>query len=209
MTPLEIIQAYERYWLENGHRPPSVYAFARQIEIPESEFYAHYSSFSAIEKDFWKQIFDETIQQLQQDATYQGYTAREKLLAFYYLWIQKLREHRSYILLQKNRLFLPSPQGFQLENFRHAFLDYVEKLVKLGIENKEIKSRKFLSDQYKYGFWAQLLFVLKYWIYDESKQFELTDAAIEKAVNLSFDLVGSHTLDRIVDFGRFLLMKKA
>ncbi|MBX5439341.1 MAG: TetR/AcrR family transcriptional regulator, partial [Thermoflavifilum sp.] len=177
MTPSEICQAYQQYWLEHGHRPPSVYAFAQHIGISEAEFYEHYGSFSALEKDFWKQIFDDTLQQLQQDETYQRYSAREKLLAFYYLWIQKLRVHRSYVLLQKNRLFLPTPQGSQLERFRNAFLDYVQQLIQSGIENKEIKSRKFFSDQYKYGFWAQLLFVLKYWIHDDSQQFELTDAA--------------------------------
>lgn len=209
MTPPEIIQAYEQYWLEHGHRPPSVYAFAKHIGIAEPEFYAHYGSFSALEKDFWKQSFEDTIQQLRQDETYQRYSAREKLLAFYYLWIQQLRQHRSYIWLQKNRLFLPSPQGSQLESLRHAFLDYVQELIQAGMENKEIKKRTLLSDRYKFGFWAQLLFVLKYWIHDESKEFELTDAAIEKAVNLSFDLIGSHTLDQIVDFGKFLLMKKA
>lgn len=209
MTPREICAAYEQYWLEHGEPPTSVYAFAQQIGISEREFYESYASFSAVEKDFWKQLFEDTVQQLQQDETYQQYSAREKLLAFYYLWIQKLRDHRSYILLQQHRLFLPAFADHQLATCKQAFLDYVEKLIQAGIEQREIKSRKLLTDQYKYGFWAQLLFVLKYWIHDDSKQFELTDAAIEKAVNLSFDLVGSHTLDRIVDFGKFLLTKKA
>ena len=43
---------------------------------------------------------------------------------------------------------------------------------------------------------------------DESLNFERTDAAVEKAVTLSFDLVGRNTFDSALDFGRFLLHKR-
>ncbi|MBC8081800.1 MAG: TetR/AcrR family transcriptional regulator, partial [Hymenobacter sp.] len=38
--------------------------------------------------------------------------------------------------------------------------------------------------------------------------FERTDAAVEKAVTLSFDLVGRNTLDSATDFVRFLLRRR-
>ncbi len=59
-----------------------------------------------------------------------------------------------------------------------------------------------------HGFWVQALFVLKYWIEDSSINFEMTDAAIEKAVNLSFQLMHSNTLDSLLDFGKFILTRK-
>jgi hypothetical protein len=34
--------------------------------------------------------------------------------------------------------------------------------------------------------------------------FEKTDAAIEKSVNLAFDLIGKGILDNALDFGKFL-----
>jgi hypothetical protein len=80
--------------------------------------------------------------------------------------------------------------------------------VKEGYQTSEIKERKYISDQYVHGFWLQALFVLKYWLDDTSSQFEMTDAAIEKAVNLSFQLIKSNTLDSLLDFGKFIFTRK-
>ena len=42
---------------------------------------------------------------------------------------------------------------------------------------------------------------------DDTVNFERTDAAVEKAVTLSFDLVGRNTLDSAFDFVRFLVKR--
>lgn len=203
-----IRNAYKVYWLENGNAPVSVYALCKQIEITEAAFYEEYSSLEAVEKDIWLAIFQNTLDQLQADATYQQYNAQEKLLAFYFLWVQKLKEDRSYLLLQRKHFRLPDLYRNKLETFRRAFNAYVTNLVKEGYQSSEIKERKYISDQYVHGFWLQALFVLKYWLDDTSSQFEMTDAAIEKAVNLSFQLIKSNTLDSLLDFGKFIFTRK-
>jgi hypothetical protein len=203
-----IRNAYKVCWLENGNAPVSVYALCKQIEITEAAFYEEYSSLEAVEKDIWLAIFQNTLDQLQADETYQQYNAQEKLLAFYFLWVQKLKEDRSYLLLQRKHFRLPDLYRNKLETFRHAFNTYVTNLVKEGYQSSEIKERKYISDQYVHGFWLQALFVLKYWLDDTSPQFEMTDAAIEKAVNLSFQLIKSNTLDSLLDFGKFIFTRK-
>lgn len=208
MEKKEIREAYTRYWLENGKQPVSVYAFAQQLGIPETEFYDNYAAFDAVEKDIWRAIFEETLEKLGADETYRAYGVREKLLAFYFLWVQELRGQRSYILLQRERFLVPGAHLDKLEPFRLAFYDYIRALIKEGYQTGEVKERKFISDQYVHGFWAQALFVLRYWIKDDSERFELTDAAIEKAVNLSFQLISSGTLDSILDFGKFVFARK-
>jgi Tetracyclin repressor-like, C-terminal domain len=208
MEKQQIREAYKIYWLENGCKPASIYAFCKQINLEEKEFYSLYTSFDAIEKDIWLAIFNDTLHQLKNDETYRSYSAQEKLLAFYFLWVQKLKDNRSYILLQKENCSWQEWKQDRLETFRREFYGYVASIIKGGYETKEIKERKFISDQYKHGFWVQALFVLKYWIEDNSENFEMTDAAIEKAVNLSFQLISSNTLDSIVDFGKFILTKK-
>ncbi len=200
--------AYIKYWLENGKKPISVYTFTQQLGIPESTFYDNYSSFEALEKDIWRSFFVDTLEKLKPDATYLNYDSREKLLAFYFLWVQRLRENRSYILLQKDKYLAPPLHIDQLESFRIAFYDYIRDLIKEGYQSGEIKERKFVSDQYVHGFWLQALFVLQYWVKDDSERFEMTDAAIEKAVNLSFQLISSNTLDSILDFGKFVFARK-
>jgi tetracycline repressor-like protein len=200
-------EAYIKYWLENGKKPVSVYMFCQQLGIPEATFYDNYASFPALEKDIWRSFFDDTVAKLKDDEVYRGYSAREKLLAFYFLWVQQLRENRSYILLGREQFLLPGQHIDKLESFRHAFYDYIRELIKEGYQSGEVKERKYISDQYVHGFWVQALFVLRYWIKDDSERFEMTDAAIEKAVNLSFELIGSTTLDSILDFGKFMFTR--
>lgn len=208
MEKTEIRQAYIKFWLENGKRPVSVYAFCQQLGVAEAAFYDSFASFAALEKDIWRSFFEDTLEKLKADETYRGYSAREKLLAFYFLWVQQLREHRSYILVQRERFLAPGLHPDKLEAFRLAFYDYIRDLLKEGYQTGEVKERKFISDQYVHGFWAQALFVLRYWIKDDSERFEMTDAAIEKAVNLSFQLISSNTLDSILDFGKFVFARK-
>ncbi|HEY4336211.1 MAG TPA: TetR family transcriptional regulator C-terminal domain-containing protein, partial [Puia sp.] len=145
---------------------------------------------------------------LKDDETYRNYGAREKLLAFYFLWVQQLRQHRSYILLQKAKYLALPLHLDQLEFFRVAFYDYIRDLIKEAYQTGEVKERKYISDQYVHGFWLQALFVLQYWVKDDSEGFEMTDAAIEKAVNLSFQLISNNTLDSILDFGKFMFARK-
>lgn len=201
-------EAYKKYWLENGKKPVSVYTFSQQLNITESAFYDMYSSFEALEKDIWSSIFEDTLDKLKADEIYHNYGVREKLLAFYFLWVQQLKENRSYILQQKDQFLLPGTQLAKLEQFRLAFYEYIRDLIKEGYQTGEVKERKYVSDQYVHGFWLQALFVLRYWIKDGSERFEMTDAAIEKAVNLSFQLISSGTLDSILDFGKFMFAGK-
>jgi AcrR family transcriptional regulator len=208
MDKQPIREAYLKYWLEHGRRPVSVYAFCQQLEVAESVFYETFSSFEAVEKDLWRAFFEATLEKLKEDEIYRNYGAREKLLAFYFLWVQELRQHRSYILLQKAKYLAPPLHLDQLEFFRVAFYDYIRDLIKEAYETGEVKERKYISDQYVHGFWLQALFVLQYWVKDDSEGFEMTDAAIEKAVNLSFQLISSNTLDSILDFGKFVFTRK-
>lgn len=200
--------AYIQYWLENGKRPVSVYAFCQQLNATETDFYDSYASFDALEKDIWRAVLQETLDRLKGDQTYLAYSVREKLLAFYFLWVQQLREKRSYFLLQREKYLVPGPHLHQLDAFRDDFYEYIRGLIKEGQESGEIRERKFISDQYVHGFWIQAQFVLRYWLKDDSDRFEMTDAAIEKAVNLSFQLIGDHTIDSIIDFGKFMFARK-
>jgi AcrR family transcriptional regulator len=203
-----IREAYIKYWLEHGRNPISIYAFCQHLETTEAAFYELYSSFDSVEKDIWRAIFEETQDKLKDDEIYRGYGVREKLLAFYFLWVQRLRENRSYILLQKEKYLAPPLHIEKLEAFRVAFYEYIRDLIREGYTSGEVKERKYVSDTYVHGFWLQALFVLQYWIKDDSERFEMTDAAIEKAVNLSFQLISSNTLDSIVDFGKFVFTRK-
>ena len=76
-------------------------------------------------------------------------------------------------------------------------------LVQEGLSTEEIAKRQLISDKYKYLLWAQPVSIFKFWVKDESDNFEETDALIEKTVNFSFDLMRSNSLDSFFDLAKF------
>jgi hypothetical protein len=95
-----------------------------------------------------------------------------------------------------------------LDKVKEHFVNYAKDLVNKGVETGEIAQRPIVTDRYADALWLQWVFVVQFWLKDETKDFERTDAAIEKAVNLSMDLMGRNTLDSAFDFAKFLINSK-
>ncbi|GAB3545676.1 TetR/AcrR family transcriptional regulator [Spirosoma fluminis] len=223
METLEKIRkAYTDYVLENGKQPTSVFQFAKKLKLSEADFYNYYTSFDAIEADIWLAFFQDAKVTVEADATYQGYSVREKLLAFYYTWIELLKAQRSFVVYSYGRLQaermgqrpigMPSSrqvgESRVLYPFKDSFYDYARDLLAEGRESKEVEPRPFITDRYPNALWNQTLFLLDFWVRDVSKNFEKTDTAIEKAVNTAFDLIGRSPLDTLFDFAKFIYQNK-
>ncbi len=213
----KIRKAYTDYVLENGKQPTSVFQFAKKLKIAEADFYTHYTSFDAIEADIWLEFFNGAKTTVEADETYQGYSVREKLLAFYYTWIELLKSQRSFVVYSYGRLKAESksngPRGLAakspiLNPFKDVFFDYSRDLLAEGRESKEVEPRPFITDRYPNALWGQTLYLLDFWVRDVSKNFEKTDSAIEKSVNTAFDLIGRSPLDTLFDFAKFMYQNK-
>lgn len=205
-----ITEGYKSWVLEKGRKPETVHAFAKSLDMKEADFYDYFGSFTAIEQSIWQQFYDAVQNKLKQDQTYAGYGAREKLLAFYYTLIEELKHNRSFI---KSTLAMHGLAGLSgygaLHSFKKSFKHYATEISEEAMANEEIKSRMFIQPkQYAAGFWTQLLFVLNFWLKDHSKSFEKTDAAIEKAVSLSFEVLSHNPIDTAIDFARFMFQEK-
>lgn len=209
-------EAYLDYLLEHGEPPPSVYQFTKSLKMKEAIFYEYHNSFVSLERDIWRGFFDQTIERIQGEEVYREYSVREKLLAFYYTWVEVLKNNRSYVTFRVQPMELarrpkanPSRMHTKvLSRFKEGFLDFANELIMEGRETEEIVDRPLISNNYDEGLWRQVLFVLNFWVEDDSQNFERTDVAIEKAVNLSFDLMGRSALDSAIDFARFLYQRR-
>ena len=214
-------KAYTEYVLENGKQPPSVFQFAKKLKVTESDFYTQYTSFDAIEADIWLAFFNDAKATVEADETYQGYSVREKLLAFYYTWIELLKAQRSFVVYSYGRLRAEGrgpgagrltrgqkANSQTLQPFKEVFFDYARDLLAEGRESKEVEPRPFVTDRYPNALWGQTLYLLDFWVRDVSKNFEKTDSAIEKSVNTAFDLIGRSPLDTLFDFARFMYQNK-
>ena len=204
----DIVDAYLKYILIEGKQPASVFKFADDLGMTEAEFYNFFSSFEAIEKSVWEEMMVNTLTSLEKDSNYETFTAREKLLSFYFTHLEVLKARRSFIALRWPSFKSATNTPEALKAYKEHFLRFSKKIVVEGINGDEIKERQFISDRYNQAFWLQLMFVVDYWIKDTSTGFEQTDAAIEKAVNLSFELLSESTLDRALDFVKFLWQSK-
>jgi AcrR family transcriptional regulator len=202
---MRLIDAYKVYMLINGEPPKSIFSFCRENKIREDEFYNHFGSFDSLEKAIWQSFIENTLTVLNQSPEYNDYRFREKLLSFYYTLIETMKQNRSYILStykkRSDREILPT----YLKGLRVSFKEYISGLIETGLQTEEIKKRQFISDKYDEGLWIQFLFVLNFWINDDSKAFEKTDAAIEKAVKLSTELMSDSAFDSFIDFTKFVI----
>jgi len=204
----KIKAAYVEAVLTKGSRPVSVYKFCLDLGIKEEEFYNIFGSFDGLENSIWKGFINKTISRLKADKAYLSFITREKILAFYYTLLEELKVNRSYVLfqLENSRKFELVPE--YIKGFKATFENHFEAVLNAARGSGEVATRPVIDKRYPQLFWLHLGFILLFWKQDNSAGFENTDAAIEKSVNLAFDLIGKGAVDSAIDFAKFLYQNK-
>src|ERR1700733_6661017 len=205
MATVESIQkAYIDFVLTEGEQPKSVYVFAKKNKMPEEEFYKFFASFDAIEQNIWTGFAVKTIAEIKTQEVWPQYTSREKALSFFYSFFELVKGSRSFVVysVKKQPKTFSTPQIFQ--GIKDVFENFCNDLIVEGIESNELSERKFFSNRYKDALWVQLVFVLHFWINDNSTGFEKTDEAIEKGIIVTFDLFQRSPIDNLFEYGKFL-----
>lgn len=199
-----ILQGYTDFVLTYLRKPSSVHVLCKHIEIEESEFYQSFASISALEKALWLNYFVETYQRVTEAEVYASYSVREKLLSFYYTWIEVLKPHKSYVAhtIAHTDCFDLKPN--YLKDFETTFMDYAQNLLQEARETDEFPERMFVQNIYPNILWKQAKSVLHYWAKDSSDNFEKTDAFIEKNVNFTCDSFSRSFLDSGFEYLTFI-----
>ncbi len=206
MTTAEELQnAYIDYVLTEGGKPKSVYVFAKENNLTEEEFYNFFGSFEGIEESIWNDLTGKALAEVQSQEVWNQYSAREKALSFFYGFVESLKSKRSFALysLKHSEKSLGSPSI--LKGSKKVFEHFATDLIQQGIEYAELANRRFLSEKYKDALWVQFGVILHFWTKDNSAGFEKTDEAIEKGINVSFDLFEKSPLDSLIDYGKFMM----
>lgn len=200
----KILAAYAAHWAEEGHAPRSVARLCKGLGIDEAAFYRHFPSLHAVEKALWRDWMEGVISAVERGGDWDGFTARERYLAFLFALTQAAGKRRS-LLLQCFHDTSPLSHPGALEGMRAVFTDFARRIVDLGKETGEIAERRGLTNLYPGILYVHLRWVIDQYLKDESEEFERTDAFIEKTVTLAFDLFRSQALDSAADLIRFLL----
>lgn len=197
--------AYVDFTLTHGKRPETVYLFMKELKLAEADFYKYYSSFEALESSIWADIFKTTNDTISSQEVFASYTSREKILSFFFGLIETLKSNRSFVSFtfkQTKKIQFSTP--YFLSDFKRMFEEFAKEVIAEGINTGEIIDRKFISEKYSDALWLQLMFVVNFWIDDHSNDFERTDEAIEKGLNVTFDLMVTSPLDSMIEYGKFL-----
>jgi AcrR family transcriptional regulator len=200
----KILSEYMTFVLEHEKEPLSIYKFCKEINIEESTFYKFFGSFEMLQKSIWNHFFTQTLHLIQKDKNYDNYANREKMLSFFFTFFENLTLNRSYILyaLKAHKNMLKNLE--QLKGLRSHIKDFATELIEDRNADKDYKITQRSPAIFSEGAWLQFLFLLKFWMDDNSAGFEKTDVAIEKSVNTIFDVFDNTPLDSIIDFGKFL-----
>lgn len=199
----DIITLYMEHILMGEEAPKTVYAFCKKNDIEESDFYTFFGSFDGLKQEIWNKFLENTISTLHNDASFSSFSPKNKLLTFYFTLFEVLTLNRSYVLyaLKDNKEGLSNLA--QLKQFRMTMKEFVKTNIVIE-ETRVSKLSKIAQPVYSEGAWIQFLFILKFWMDDNSKGFEKTDIIIEKSVNTVVDLLDSKPLENIIDLGKFL-----
>lgn len=203
-TAQQIKNAYIDYVLIHDEKPKSVYSFVKKLKITEAEFYEFYASFESIEKNIWVELTLETINTIEEQEVWNQYSSRERILAFFYSYVEVLKKQRSFIIYTLKSHISKFSTPAALSGVKPIFENFAEGIINEGLESGELANRKFLSKKYKDAVWLQFGFILNFWVNDNSAGFEKTDEAIEKGVNVTFDLFERSPLDNLLEYGKFL-----
>lgn len=199
-----IIAKYMDYVLEHEMVPKSIYKFCKVSEIKEEDFYLFYGSLDSLQKGIWKQFFVNTIQVMEKNKEYDGFSNKDKMLTFFFTFFEILTLNRSYVLFVLEQENNPMKNLEQLKGLRKHLRNFAKDLIVDGNAEKNLKITKHNPQLFSEGAWLQFMFILRFWMKDDSARFEKTDMAIEKSVNTIFDVFDNTPLENILDFGKFL-----
>jgi AcrR family transcriptional regulator len=209
MTPREkIIHGYIEFELLDGRAPNSVFELTKKLKLEEAVFYKYFGSLDSLRTGIVTEFMSRTTEALDEDPAYDTFTAREKLLALFFTLFEQFQAQRSYLLAKYGDIKQTPENSKDWKNFMKLMVDRVSMILSEAKLQEEIQDRPFISNHYGKGFPIVFAYLFRVWIKDDSPEFATTDAAIEKSINLSFDMLGASPFDSLLDFGKFAFKTK-
>ncbi|NLR92726.1 MULTISPECIES: hypothetical protein [Flammeovirga] len=202
--------SYINFISSNNQRPNSLKALSKSDDSLEyEELIKSFSSVEQIETDIWISALENAYSNASSDPNFKEYMIRERILSFFYNWIEVLKKDQDFYKYSTNihSIFEFKSIDDRRIKVKKAFDIIFTPMLEEGFETGEIESRMFVSDYYIDFIFAQAVIITKYWSNDTSEDTENTDEAIEKSVNLVMDLIGPNFTDSAFLLGKFLLQK--
>ncbi|MEN3041092.1 MAG: hypothetical protein ABDH66_06105 [Bacteroidia bacterium] len=198
-APVEtrIVDLYKQLVVEGKIKKMSVFSFCKALDISEAEFYKHFASLDAIGRKIWTTYAEEVISTLKGSETYQSYSSREKILAYFFTFFENAVKDRSFIAQTYTNFSL-------LRGYQRKFRAHMAEVIQEGVISEEIMSRH-LENLYLDVLWGIHWGLIQFWLNDESEGFEDTEKAIETYLRIPLELMGQNVLDSAYEALKFTL----
>jgi hypothetical protein len=203
-----LVKQYIEFELLEGRAPNSVFEFCKHYNLKEPTFYKYFNSLKQIRKKVLGDIAATIIERLDNDKNYLEFNANEKALALFFTTFESFLDNRSYLISKYDKVKDLKQLAGDWDLFFTHFDGRMNQIVDEAKQNEEVKDRPYIGNYYGKSFKLVFLYVFRVWLNDESENFETTDAAIEKSVNLAFEFLGQSPLDSLIDFGKFAMKTK-
>ncbi len=203
-TKIDILTLYMEFVSEFRMRPDNISDFCNNVNLKESDFEKHFSSFKKVEKTVFKELFKNSIEVLEESEDFAAFDGKNKLLSLYFTFFENLNLNRAYmeVVLKGCSNHLKSHKS--LTGLKKQFIGFINTLELsesfLPIEGLEKVQQTVVSQTA----WVQFLVTIKFWLEDKSESFEKTDIFIEKSINTSFELLENKFLKNAFDLGKFV-----
>ncbi|MCS7162140.1 MAG: TetR family transcriptional regulator C-terminal domain-containing protein [Bacteroidia bacterium] len=192
-----IVDLYKQLVVEDKIQRMNVFSFCKMLDISEADFYKHFASLDAIGRKIWTAYADEVINILKNSESYTNYSAREKILAYFFTFFDNVIKDRSFIAKTYTQFTL-------LRGYQRKFRSHMAEVIQEGVIAEEIRSRH-LENLYLDVLWGVHWALIRFWLNDESEGFEDTEKAIETYLRLPLELMGQNILDSAYEVLRFAL----
>lgn len=203
-TNERITARFTEHIREHGRYPESVYIFCRGLGIEEKEFFSEFGSFESVESGLWEDLVDQVAVAVESGPEWSSFSARQRLLTFHFALLEKALSYRS-LMLTRFTAARPLAHPDWLRGFETRFKAFASRIIAKGIESGEIADRGRLTPLYPEALYLHLRAVIDFYLKDDSKGFERTDAFVEKSAAVAFDIIRKQVLDSAVDLARFLV----
>jgi hypothetical protein len=207
-TKQSIKQAYKELAVADKILPLSLKLVGEKAGLSLAEVRDLYPGSLDIQREIWVDYLQGTLETIEESPEFAEYLVREKLLAFYFTFFELLGDDRDFLQLFKQKLGIWNYNPEFMAAFKVAYLEFVSMLIAEGSSNEEITERMVMGGQYTGWHWPQLLYLVNQWLNDSTEGFAHTDQAIEKSVNLGFDIMGRNLFDSAFDFLKFVVIRK-
>ncbi len=205
---LEIITHFMEFLIKNNKKPDSVASFINEFKINKRDFYTDFEDFNDLEQYIFNLFFENTLKALINSPEYQSFSNKDKLLSFYYTFFENLNANRDYVKISMSLKSNDFKRLKTLSLLKTSFTNYISSLDIISFDLKQDSLENAQTKILEESSWFQLLLTMKFWLDDDSNDFEKTDILIEKSVNASFDLIDVKALKSVIDLGKFLFKEK-